>query len=380
MLCFCHFIFGATKITILTADKIGLKLQKLSLIFFKNHDNWNWRGGEDIIALAGLNGVGKTTILDAIHFLCLGKSYFSGTDIQCIQHDQPQAGIIADILDENVEMNNLKVKFTRGSRKKVERNGTIYKRIADHIGKFLAVVIAPGDIELIYGSNEVRRTFINQILGQIHKYHLEDLMKYNKLMEHRNKHLKEEMVDYALLQTLDEQIAPIAKRIYELRKEFLSKFSVVFADRYYQLAGKSESVTMVYKSQLEDNSYLKLVQDNRGKDLAVQRSFTGIHKDEIEINIGDVPLKKFGSQGQIKSSLIALKLASFSYLSDETDKIPILLLDDIFEKIDEERAQVLTQIIKNDNFGQIFITDTSVERLQSFCEEIGKPYTTITLD
>ena len=330
-----------------------------------------------MIAIAGLNGVGKTTVLDALHFLCLGKSYFSGTDVQCIHKDEPLAGIIALVNDR--EEVQLRVKFKRGGRKVIEKNGVPYKKITDHIGQYLAVVIAPGDIELVYGTNEKRRSFINQILSQVDSGHLLDLVKYNKLIEHRNKHLKQDYVDMALLQTLDMQIAPLAQDIYAKRKTFLDEFSPTFEAKYHFLSGEKEKVKLLYNSQLEYNTYDVLVELHRNKDLAVRRSFSGIHKDEIEIEIGGFSLKKYGSQGQIKSALITLKLAEYEYLRSKKNILPLLLLDDIFEKIDEERAQVLTQLIKNDNFGQIFITDTSEERLFAFCKEIGKPHTTVVL-
>ncbi|MGB0851121.1 MAG: DNA replication/repair protein RecF [Bacteroidia bacterium] len=354
-----------------------MKVQNLSLIYFKNHTEFKLEGDEDIIAIAGLNGVGKTSVLDAVHFLCLGKSYFSSTDVQCIQSDKDQAGIIATIFSN--EDTELKIKFKRGGRKQIEKNGVKYKRVLEHIGQFIAVVIAPGDIELVYGSNEKRRSFVNQILSQTDTIHLQDLVMYNKLIDHRNKHLKQDEIDLALLNVLDDQIGPLAQKIYIKRKEFLKDFCSVFAEEYHRLSGEKEDVQLTYVSQLENDSYANLVNQNRAKDLAVQRSFTGIHKDELEITIGDFNLRKYGSQGQIKSALIAMKLAEFQYLVKETKKTPLLLLDDIFEKIDEERAQVLTQIIKNGKFGQIFITDTSEDRLNGFCKDIGKPFKTIIL-
>lgn len=370
-------IFEATKVTILIAQKTLVKVQKLSLIYFKNHTEYKLQTNDDVVAIAGLNGVGKTAVLDALHFLCLGKSYFSPTDVQCIKTNEPQAGIIAEL--EGDTTNHLKVKFKRGSRKIIEKNGVPYKKITDHIGEYLAVVIAPGDIELIFGAHEKRRAFINQILSQIDRQHLLDLIKYNKLMEHRNKHLKQDHIDIALLQTLDMQLAPLAQNIYLKRKNFLQEFSPVFEAKYHLLSGAKEHIKMVYTSQLCSNTYDELVLQNRAKDIAVGRSFSGIHKDELEIEIGDFSLRKYGSQGQIKSGLIALKLAEYAHLSKAKNTLPLLLLDDIFEKIDEERAQVLTQLIKNTNFGQIFITDTNKERLTAFCEEIGKTYTTVVL-
>ena len=354
-----------------------MKVQKLSLVFFKNHNDLSLEM-EEVTAIAGLNGVGKTSVLDAIHFLCLGKSYFSSTDVQCIQTDQSQSGILAEI--ENKDKFHLKVKLKRGGRKIIEKNSIPYKHLSEHIGQFLAVVIAPNDIELIYGTNDKRRSFTNQIISQINHKHLKTLVKYNKLIEHRNKHLKEDTVDLTLIQTLDEQIGPLAQNIFEARTRFFEEFSSYFNLKYHQLSDNKEHIKLIYKSQLSKNTYTELVNINRTKDIAIHRSSSGTHKDEIEIELDNFSLKKYGSQGQIKSGLIALKLAEFEYLKDKKEWSPILLLDDIFEKIDEERSKVLTEIIKNGNFGQIFITDTNSSRLKSFCEEIGKPFKTITLD
>ncbi len=372
MFCFCHFIFGAAKITILIPQKEHLNIHQLSLVNFKNHLELNLAVQNDVVAIAGLNGAGKTSILDAIYFLCVGKSYFSSTDVQCIHNEQAIAGIRAKLtLDDEIA---LKVKLKRGGRKAIEKNGVAYKRNIEHVGQFVAVVIAPGDIEIIYGSNSVRRNFVNEILSQTDREYLEDLVKYKKLIEHRNKHLKEEYTDETLLQSLDDQLEPLADHIYSKRTSFLSDFSEEFQRQYVALAQDTEEIQLRYISQLASKSYAELVKENRAKDIAVQRSFSGVHKDELEIDLNDVSLRKYGSQGQIKSALIALKLAEYSFISKQKNLLPFLLLDDIFEKIDDQRAQVLTSIIKNDNFGQIFITDTNAERLQNFCEQIGKPY------
>ena len=371
MLYFCHFIFGATKITNYLLHKTYLKVHKLILISFKNHSDFRLEMNEDVIAIAGLNGVGKTSVLDAIHFLCIGKSYFSATDLQCIQEGEIQSGVLATIAtSEKIE---LKVKLKRGGRKVIERNGVPYRKVTDHIGEFMAVTIAPGDIELIYGSNTVRRSFINQILCQVDANHLAELIKYNKLIEHRNKHLKEDTVDLALIHTLDFQIAPLAASIYARRSEFLKEFSAVYAEKYHLLSGEKEIASLQYVSQLEHNTYAELVAMNQRKDIVVQRSFSGIHKDELELNIGDFPLKKYGSQGQIKTSLIALKIAEFTYLQKATGKTPFLLLDDIFDKLDDNRVGALMKLVSEDHFGQIFITDANLHRVPDLFKDENVP-------
>lgn len=354
-----------------------MKIHNLSLVFFKNHTELKWDIDADILGISGLNGAGKTNVLDAIYYLSTGKSYFATTDVQSIKDDEPVAGIIASV--DNKELNEVKVKFKRGSRKTIEQNGVPYAKITNYLGTYYSVVIAPGDIALVYGTNEVRRTFVNQILSQTNRLYLEDLLKYNKLLEHRNKLLKQEYIDEGVLDAIDVQMAPLAERIFSERKVFLEKFIPIFQQKYLELAEEKEHVNLEYVSQLENAKYLDLVKQSKRKDMAVQRSFVGIHKDELDLQLNDFILKKFGSQGQIKSTLIALKLAEYEYVGSVLGFLPFLLLDDIFEKIDDNRAKVLTQLIKKGNFGQVFVTDTNAERVEQFCNSIGKKYQLLKL-
>lgn len=356
-----------------------MKLTQLSLVNFKNHLSLTLKVDSEVVAISGLNGKGKTNVLDALNVICLGKSYFSGTDVQCINDNKNESGIIAEIEHEN-ELDKLKVKFKRGGRKAIERNGIKTVKLLDHIGRYFAVVIAPQDIELIYGANETRRTLVNRILSQLDRGYAQSISSYKKLIEHRNRHLKSEDVDPTLLESFDQQMAPLAGQIFKARSAFFVDFSTVFNSYYNQLSSENEIVEVQYWSQLSQNNYLDLTKQNLAKDIAVGRSFSGTHKDEISLIINGNSLKKYGSQGQIKSALIALKLAEYDIISKKVNKRPILLLDDIFEKIDDERAHSLTQIIKRGNFGQIFITDTNIDRLKQFCENIAKPYQHINLD
>jgi DNA replication and repair protein RecF len=355
-----------------------LKIHNLSLVYFKNHTDLNWEINADIIGIGGLNGIGKTNVLDALYYVCTGKSYFAATDIQCIQNGEEAAGILATL--ENSDSFNIKIKFKKGGKKRIQKNGVLQTKIADYLGTFYAVVIAPGDIALIYGANEVRRSFVNQILSQTDKLYLENLLKYNKLIEHRNRHLKQDNIDNDLLNVIDAQISPFATEIYKSRASFLAEFVPVFQEKYAQLAENRETVSFVYTSQLSADSYINLAQKSRKKDVIVQRSFVGIHKDELEINLNDFSLKKYGSQGQIKSALIALKLAEYAYVHNRLGFLPLLLLDDIFEKIDDKRASMLTQLIKKGNFGQVFLTDTNTERIEAFCQAIEKKHQIIALE
>lgn len=309
--------------------------------------------------------------------LCVGRSYFSGTDIQCILNDTDEASLIGEI--EKGENYEVKLKLKKKGKKVLEKNGKKYDRIVDHIGQFFAVVIAPGDINLIYDDNSERRRYLDQILGQTDPIYLKNIIVYKKLIEQRNRHLKLESHDPVLISVLDEQIAPVCREIYDARKTFLKDFIGRVRKYYALLSRDKEHVDIHYISQLEDRPYLDWVGVLADKDRILGRSNAGVHKDELNFTIDGYPLKKYGSQGQIKSYLIALKLAEYEHYKIEMGVQPFLLLDDIFEKIDKPRATALTDIIKSGNFGQIFVTDTQQNRLEQFCGSISEDYQLIAL-
>ncbi len=346
-----------------------MKLKHLKLYFFKNHSNFELTTNADVVGIYGLNGAGKTNVLDAIHTLCLAKSYFSATDIQCINNDEEMSsvyGVFSVPQDHEV-----RIKLQRSKRKIIERNDKKIGKIVDYLGNYFAVVIAPGDISLIYGGNADRRRFIDQIISQVDREYLQSLLRYNKLIDQRNRVLKNEMVDKLVLESLDQQITPLIATLYNRRSQFLKEFIPLFSKFYHLISKESEQVDIQYISQFENQKYSELIEQNFPKDKVLKRSTVGIHKDEIEISLNELQLRKYGSQGQIKSCLIAMKLAEYQYYQEKKDVLPLLLLDDIFEKIDDERAQALTDIIKNGTFGQLFISDTQEARLQRFCDAIN---------
>lgn len=354
-----------------------MKLKHLKLYFFKNHKNFNFSTNAKAVGIYGLNGAGKTNILDAIYMLCCGRSYFTATDLQCINSESDDAGIVG-LIEQDGEV-DVKIKLGRGKRKSIEQQGKKISKIIDYVGHFFAVVIAPGDIELVYGGNAERRKFIDQIIGQTDPLYLRHLVSYQKRMEQRNSHLKSDYVDVFLLDTLDVKLNEDANLIYEKRKDFMNQFIPMVQHNYHLLSGDKETISLHYLSELEKSAYLDLAKFNRQKDKITKRSNSGTHKDEIELMLNDFVLKKYGSQGQIKSALIALKLAEFEYYRQKMNVIPVLLLDDIFEKIDEERALQLTSIIKNGNFEQLFVSDTQENRLRAFCEAISTEHQLIAL-
>jgi DNA replication and repair protein RecF len=354
-----------------------VRLSTLKLYNFKNHTEKSLDTAHKIIGIWGDNGVGKSNILDAISFLTVGKSYFSSTDTQCIYHESNLSGL-KGVFFEKQDI-DIKIKLQKGKRKVISKNDKPYSKIAEHVGNFLSVMIAPGDIQIIYGSNDVRRSFVDQIICQYDLDYIESLMKYNKLISHRNAEIKSEYPNVGVIQSLDIQLAPLANAVYTKRVKFFEDFTPILASEYRKISDESDELQLFYESQLASKSYEQLTKENTAKDFLLKRSTVGIHKDEIEMQLDGVSLKTFGSQGQIKSSLIALKIAGFEILKANCKKTPILLLDDIFEKIDENRAHQLTQIIKNGHFDQIFITDTHKERLEYFCSAITTDYKLIHL-
>ncbi len=354
-----------------------MKLEALKLYQFKNHSSAEYAFHKRLVAFSGLNGKGKTNALDAICFLCQAKSYFSSTDAQCIQKSKDEAGIIGRFAAE--EKIEIAVKLRKAKKKEITKNGKAYSSLSDHLGQFFAVVIAPGDIYLIYGDNSDRRRFVDKILSQVDRSYLKALLKYNRLLAQRNQHLKSNLIDHHLLDSLDIQMQADADLIFAKRLAFVNEFAAEVNQFYNSLSTESEESALKYKSQLQDQNFIDLTAGTRHKDIQLRRSTAGIHKDELDIFLNGHVLKRFGSQGQIKSFLISLKLAEFKYYQKKTSIMPFLLLDDIFEKIDDNRAKALTGIIKSGNFGQLFVTDTQAARLRLFCEQIDPDFQLITL-
>jgi len=349
-------------------------LKNITLLNFKNYATAEVVFAKTVNAFVGNNGAGKTNLLDAIHYLCLCKGYFNPIDSQQIKANEDLFLIQGDF--ERKEKNEkITCGLKRNQKKQIKRNKKEYDKLAQHIGLFPLVMISPYDTNLIMDGSEERRRFIDNVISQTDASYLDELIIYNKHLLNRNAMLKQIAVtrkmDLTLLQILDEQLVVSGNRIFEKRKEFLLDFIPLFDAHYSYITDDAEQVSLTYLSQLNEHDFLTLLSQSIEKDRILERTTAGIHKDELSFAIGDMPLKKFGSQGQQKSFLIALKLAQYSYLQKFKGFKPLLLLDDIFDKLDDRRVHKLMEMVSHHDFGQIFITDTGRERVMSVFDKIN---------
>ncbi|MGF1584234.1 MAG: DNA replication/repair protein RecF [Bacteroidales bacterium] len=360
-----------------------MHLKYLSLLNFKNFTELEYTFSSRINCFVGNNGVGKTNLLDAIHYLSLCKSFFNSVDSQNILHDNDFFVINGKYERENEE-ENIYCGVKRNAKKVIRRNKKEYQRLSDHVGLLPVVMVSPGDSVLITGGSEERRRFMNGVISQYDRQYLEDMISYNHAMVQRNILLKDfvrkRYFDRDSLDIWTEQMIGPGERIYEKRRSFIDKMVPVF--RYYQqfVSLGREEVDLVYESQLHEADFREILNQAVEKDRVVQYCTCGVHKDELGLNLGGYPMKKIGSQGQQKTYLIALKLAQFEFISELNGSLPILLLDDIFDKLDQNRVEQIIKLVSGNKFGQIFITDTSRERLDSILNATGIEYLTYELE
>ena len=352
-------------------------LKKLSLINYKNFSAQNFEFDIKINCFVGNNGVGKTNVLDAIYHLSFGKSYFNPIATQNITHGQDFFVIEGDF-KKNSREEKIVCSLKRGMKKIIKRNGKVYDRLSDHIGLLPLVLISPADRDLIMEGSDTRRKFMDGVISQSDKEYLNTLIKYNKIVAQRNSLLKyfavNQTFDNATLEVYNKQLQSYGSVIFNKRKEFISAFIPIFKEQYITISGGSEEVNLSYESKLYNDDLLSLLEKNIEKDRALQYTSIGIHKDDLSFEIAEHPIKKFGSQGQQKSFLIALKFAQFHFIKEQAKTTPILLLDDIFDKLDENRVKHIISLVEDENFGQIFISDTHAERTENVVKSIHQTY------
>lgn len=352
-------------------------LKHLSVLNFKNYTETTLDFLPETNAFTGQNGSGKTNLLDAIHYLSLCKSFFNPIDSQHIKKGEDWFMVQGEF-DRDLLCDVVSCSIKKNQKKQFKKNKKEYGRLADHIGQFPLVMISPNDSSLILEGSEERRKFMDNVISQTDNHYLDVLIGYNRILLQRNtllKNIRETGVfDLGLLEVLNLQLVEYGDRIFERRTQFMEEFLPKF-NRYYDfLAEDAEQVSLVYESPLQGADFLSLLAGSLEKDRALERSSVGIHKDDLIFSIHEgMALKKFGSQGQQKSFLIALKLAQYSFLKEKKHFSPLLLLDDIFDKLDEQRTKKLMQLVSEDEFGQLFLTDTDAGRIRRIFQEIGQP-------
>jgi DNA replication and repair protein RecF len=342
-------------------------LKKLSLTNFKNYELNELEFSPKINCFVGNNGVGKTNILDAIHYLSLTKSFFNSIDSVSVRHGEEYFIIQGSFVREGEE-DQVYCAFQKQKQKLLKRNGKEYQKLSDHVGRYPVVMISPADSALITEGSEDRRKFMNKIISQYNGSYLDSVLKYSKALQQRNKQLKDFRIsgkfDNDVLSVWDTQLVRYGSYVYSERDVLVNELIPVFQEYYSLISSGKEEVRLQYRSHLAEGSFQDALVNSLPKDRFLEYTTVGVHKDDLLLEMDDYFIKSIGSQGQQKSYLVALKLAKFDYINRKAGFSPILLLDDLFDKFDAERVEQIIRLVGNHRFGQIFITDTHQNRLQ----------------
>ena len=346
---------------------ITMFLQSLSLVNFKNYPEANLDFSEGINVFVGDNGAGKTNLIDAIFYLSFCKSFLNPIDSQNIRLEE-KFFLLQGNFSKDKKQIEISCSVQQGQKKKVKKNKKEYDKLAEHIGQFPAVVISPYDTNLISEGSDTRRKFIDSIISQFDRTYLETLQRYNKVLDQRNALLKQffemRIFEQESMEIWDVQLVDLGRIIYEKRKKFLVDFIPIFQKYFDLIANHREEIHIEYKSQLHDLNFADELVNNKRRDTASGYTSGGIHKDDLIFLIHNQPIKKYGSQGQQKSFLVALKLAQFELIGRLLKMKPILLLDDVFDKLDHHRVTHLMKLVSDHAFGQVFVSDTDLDRIE----------------
>lgn len=350
-------------------------LERLSILSYKNIDQADLTFSSKVNCFLGNNGMGKTNLLDAIYYLSFCKSHNNLIDSQNIKHDADFSLIQGYYKQDDGKEDEFFCGLKRRQKKQFKRNKKEYDKLSDHIGCLPLVMISPADSELITGGSEERRKFMDVVLSQFDKEYLQSLIRYNKALQQRNALLKSDIqADGALYELWEEQLAAEGQIIYSKRKQFIEQFVPTFQHYYNFICQSNETVSLTYESQLAEGNLFDLLKQKRERDKILGYTTAGIHRDDLDMCLGDYSIKKVGSQGQNKTYVVALKLAQFDFLQKSGKITPILLLDDIFDKLDSTRVEQIVKLVAGDNFGQIFITDTNREHLDEILKGLNSEY------
>jgi len=356
-----------------------MRLNSISILNYKNIREAELFFSHNINCFIGNNGMGKTNILDAIYFLSFCKSHSNSIDSQNILHGA-EFSLLQGRYTLGEQTEDIYCGMKLRQKKQFKRNKKEYERLSDHIGLLPLVLVSPDDSELIQGGSEERRKFIDGVISQYNKIYLNNLLQYNNALKQRNALLKSEQpIDDSLLDIWEEQMAVFGNYIYEQRKQFIDEFIPIFQNFYSYISVGNEQISLSYHSQHHEQDIKAKVLATRDRDRILGYSTQGIHKDDLEMLLGDYPIKRVGSQGQNKTYLISLKLAQFDFLKRTHNLSPLLLLDDIFDKLDSIRVKKIIELVSSETFGQIFITDTNREHLDTLLLQLEQDSTIFTV-
>ena len=351
-----------------------MHLERIRLFNFNNYAEAEIQFHEDMNALTGSNGMGKTNMLDAVYYLCIGKSYFSSGDRYVVKKEEASFSCAGDFLLENGR-EKVEIKVTPGKKKEIALSGKKRERLSDHIGRFPCVIIAPIDIQLMLEGSEERRKFLDNTIMQYNRSYVDSILTYNRLLKQRNATLKafaEKGYEHKeLLDSISAGMFKPAEKVYQGRKELIQIISPLFEKYYRLLSDDSEFCQLEFKSQLHNESLGNLLEQNYEKDKILCRTLAGIHKDDLTLKMNGTQLKNYASQGQLKSVILALKLAQYELLNEKNENRPILILDDVFDKLDRSRVEHLIQIVSEKNIGQVFISDTHNDRVPELLKKLN---------
>ena len=353
-------------------------LEKLSLLNYKNIAEASLELSPKMNCFIGHNGAGKTNVLDAVYYLSFCHSASNPVDSQVIRHNQEflmLEGVYSDDRLPQQERLTISCGMKRGQKKHFKRDKKEYRRLSEHIGLIPIVMVSPDDTSLIVGGSEERRRLMDVVIAQTDRTYMDALSRYNKALQQRNTLLKQETEsDAEMLSIFEEQMAHTGEMVYRQRAQFTEQLTPLFQQFYQRISGGHEQVSLNYTSHCQRGPLLEVIQQDRWKDRAVGYSLHGIHRDDLEIRLGDRPMKREGSQGQQKTFVISLKLSQFELLKQATQTTPLLLLDDIFDKLDSQRVEQIVSLVSSDSFGQIFITDTNREHLDQMLTASSHDY------
>lgn len=355
-------------------------LKQIEILNYKNIGSAVLEFSDGVNCLLGMNGMGKSNLLDAIHLLSMARPMNSLPDAALVKHGEELMLVKGSYLTDAGAEDTISCGITKGKRKSLKRNGKEYSRLSEHIGRYPVVISTPDDSRIVSGGGEERRKLMDMVISQAHPGYLAALIRYNRSLESRNKMLRAGVKDNLLYESIESSMTEAAQTIHSTRKGWTIAMAPIVEEIYNRIAGNREKTQLTYKSQLNESDLKTLLNSRRTKDHILGFTSAGVHRDDLEATLDGFNLRNLGSQGQLKTFAVALRLAIFSYLKKEKGITPVLLLDDIFDKLDAERvANIMNEVSSSDNFGQIFITDTNRKHLDDILAEIKGPRSLINV-